>query len=347
MPSRDRPGDRRGARRRQHPARGRLAPRRDARALRPPDRRRQRRERGRARRVAARRRAGARETSCMLTLGTGVGGGVIIDGALYRGWAELGHVVVVADGAAVPGHLHRAAATSRRSRRGTRPTGARERLWGDEARRAEQLVERARGGRPGGARGAGRDRASARRGDRLVRRTSSARSSCRRRRLRHRRGRFLSSAGARGRAARGARARAASGSGSSTAELGADAGLIGAGLLAFEASVAEAVVPLAVCATPIGNLDDVTLRVLDELRGGRRRALRGHAAHEGPARPARDRGQARSATTGTTRRSARRSCCRGSRRASGSRSSRMRACPGVNDPGRAADRGRARGAACR
>src|SRR5262249_50701591 len=28
----------------------------------------------------------------------------------------------------------------------------------------------------------------------------------------------------------------------------------------------EALVPLAVCATPIGNLDDVTLRVLDELR---------------------------------------------------------------------------------
>ena len=37
--------------------------------------------------------------------------------------------------------------------------------------------------------------------------------------------------------------------------------------------------PLAVCATPIGNLDDVTLRVLRELRRGRRRALRGHAAH--------------------------------------------------------------------
>jgi glucokinase len=34
----------------------------------------------------------------MITLGTGVGGGVVLDGALYRGWAELGHVVVVADG---------------------------------------------------------------------------------------------------------------------------------------------------------------------------------------------------------------------------------------------------------
>jgi glucokinase len=34
----------------------------------------------------------------MLTLGTGVGGGVVIDGKLYRGWAELGHVVIVEDG---------------------------------------------------------------------------------------------------------------------------------------------------------------------------------------------------------------------------------------------------------
>ena len=28
--------------------------------------------------------------------------------------------------------------------------------------------------------------------------------------------------------------------------------------------------PLAICATPIGNLDDVTLRVLDELRAAER-----------------------------------------------------------------------------
>jgi glucokinase len=34
----------------------------------------------------------------MLTLGTGVGGGVIIDQRLYRGWAEFGHTVVELDG---------------------------------------------------------------------------------------------------------------------------------------------------------------------------------------------------------------------------------------------------------
>jgi glucokinase len=34
----------------------------------------------------------------MLTLGTGVGGGVVIDGSLFHGWAELGHIVIVEDG---------------------------------------------------------------------------------------------------------------------------------------------------------------------------------------------------------------------------------------------------------
>jgi glucokinase len=37
-------------------------------------------------------------TMVMLTLGTGVGGGVVIDGRLYHGWAEFGHMVVVVDG---------------------------------------------------------------------------------------------------------------------------------------------------------------------------------------------------------------------------------------------------------
>jgi glucokinase len=46
-------------------------------------------------------RAGAggdAQTMVMLTLGTGVGGGVVIDGELYRGWAEFGHMVIEYDG---------------------------------------------------------------------------------------------------------------------------------------------------------------------------------------------------------------------------------------------------------
>ncbi len=37
-------------------------------------------------------------TMVMLTLGTGVGGGVVLDGRLYRGWAEFGHMVIEFDG---------------------------------------------------------------------------------------------------------------------------------------------------------------------------------------------------------------------------------------------------------
>jgi glucokinase len=42
------------------------------------------------------RRGAGRGTSnlVMFTLGTGVGGGVVLDGRLFRGWAELGHIVV-------------------------------------------------------------------------------------------------------------------------------------------------------------------------------------------------------------------------------------------------------------
>ena len=46
----------------------------------------------------------------MLMLGTGVGGGLVLDGELYRGWAELGHVVVQADGPPCQGHCHGSAA---------------------------------------------------------------------------------------------------------------------------------------------------------------------------------------------------------------------------------------------
>lgn len=38
------------------------------------------------------------DTMVMLTLGTGCGGGAVLDGKLYRGWAEFGHMVIVYDG---------------------------------------------------------------------------------------------------------------------------------------------------------------------------------------------------------------------------------------------------------
>lgn len=44
----------------------------------------------------------------MFTLGTGVGGGIVIDGRLFRGWAELGHIVIQEGGppCACGGHGH-------------------------------------------------------------------------------------------------------------------------------------------------------------------------------------------------------------------------------------------------
>jgi glucokinase len=38
------------------------------------------------------------DTMIMLTLGTGCGGGAVIDGKLFRGWAEFGHIVIEYDG---------------------------------------------------------------------------------------------------------------------------------------------------------------------------------------------------------------------------------------------------------
>ena len=80
----------------------------------------------------------------MLTLGTGVGGGLVIDGRLYRGWAELGHVVVVADGPPCQGNCHgrghlEAVAS------GLAADRAAAELYGGDAD-ARLLVERARAG---------------------------------------------------------------------------------------------------------------------------------------------------------------------------------------------------------
>jgi glucokinase len=80
----------------------------------------------------------------MLTLGTGVGGGVVIDDALFRGIAELGHVVVVADGPPCQGNCtgrgHLEAVAS-----GNAADRAAEKLWGEGAN-AELLVGRAHEG---------------------------------------------------------------------------------------------------------------------------------------------------------------------------------------------------------
>ena len=80
----------------------------------------------------------------LLTLGTGVGGGVVLGGALLRGWMELGHMVVVVEGPPCQGsctgrgHLEAVASGNAADR-------AAEELWGLGAT-AEQLVERAAAG---------------------------------------------------------------------------------------------------------------------------------------------------------------------------------------------------------
>jgi glucokinase len=82
----------------------------------------------------------------VLTLGTGVGGGLVLDGTLYRGIAELGHVVVVADGPPCQGNCtgrgHLEAVAS-----GNAADRAAEKLWGEGAT-AELLVGRAEEGDP-------------------------------------------------------------------------------------------------------------------------------------------------------------------------------------------------------
>jgi glucokinase len=42
----------------------------------------------------------------MFTLGTGCGGGAVLDGKLYRGWAEFGHIVIEVDGLPCQGFCH-------------------------------------------------------------------------------------------------------------------------------------------------------------------------------------------------------------------------------------------------
>ena len=78
----------------------------------------------------------------MLTLGTGVGGGIVVDGRLFRGWAEVGHFVVQEGGreCACGGHGHLEVLAS-----GSAADVAARALYGDGAD-AHTLVARAREG---------------------------------------------------------------------------------------------------------------------------------------------------------------------------------------------------------
>ena len=85
----------------------------------------------------------------MLTLGTGVGGGLILDGKPYRGatgsGAELGHIVLEPGGAAV--RLRRFSGISSRSRRARPADRAARSLYGHAAD-AHELVRRGRAASP-------------------------------------------------------------------------------------------------------------------------------------------------------------------------------------------------------
>jgi glucokinase len=78
----------------------------------------------------------------MVTLGTGVGGGIVIDGRLFRGWAEVGHIVLQEGGQECScggrGHLEVLAS-------GTAGDRAAQELYGADAD-ARVLVSRAEDG---------------------------------------------------------------------------------------------------------------------------------------------------------------------------------------------------------
>jgi glucokinase len=83
-------------------------------------------------------------TLVMLTLGTGVGGGVVLDGQLYRGWAEVGHIVVLADGPPCQGSCHGRGHLEALAS-GTAADAIAQELWGGDAD-AYVLVDRAEKG---------------------------------------------------------------------------------------------------------------------------------------------------------------------------------------------------------
>lgn len=80
----------------------------------------------------------------MLTLGTGVGGGIVLDGRLFRGWAEIGHMVVQVGGPPCQGNCHGRGHLEALAS-GTAADQVAVELWGPDAD-SHTLVERARAG---------------------------------------------------------------------------------------------------------------------------------------------------------------------------------------------------------
>ena len=167
-----------------------------------------------------------------LALGTGVGGGVVIDGRLYRGWAELGHVVVAADGPPCQGnchgHGHLEAVAS-----GVAAERAAVELWGDGADAHRLLVKRRPATRPRVRRSRRSGTTSASRS--APSRTSSPPTSWSSEAASARRRGSSSASPAEAAARREALHPADDELRIVQAALGDDAGLVGAGLVGFEA----------------------------------------------------------------------------------------------------------------
>ena len=118
------------------------------------------------------------------------------------------------------------------------------------------------------------------------------------------------------------------------AELGTSAGMIGAALVALDAADPPGLMPLAVCATPIGNLQRRHAPRSRRARRGRSRPLRGHAADADPPRPPRPLRAPRQLSRAQRGRPHGRGAPAARGGMPGSRSSATPACPGSATPGR-------------
>ena len=194
----------------------------------------------------------------MFTLGTGCGGGAVLDGKLYRGWAEFGHIVIEVDGLPCQGFCHGRGHLEPYVT-GVAATRIAQELFGPAAdsyrlvRLANEGDEQAREALAGIGHKLGAGIAS-------LCNVFGIELRRHRRRLRRRRLRLARSGGARDGEARRARRR-----GRDAPDRARRAGDDGRPVGRRAARVRSALM-LSVCATPIGNLEDVTLRVLRELR---------------------------------------------------------------------------------